>query len=142
MTWARVKPQSWTEAIGKAPIEWWLIFHDPVTPRWWNRWLKPGFRHVSALRRDGRIWVHVVPTVAFIDVNVLRTDAHPWQIFKDATCVRVVSYRDLSEYRTPMLINAITCVEIMKGLLGIRRFTVWTPYQLYKYCNTGVLRHG
>jgi hypothetical protein len=31
------------------------------------------------------------------------------------------------------LIQALTCVEVAKAVLGISKWNLWTPYQLYKH---------
>lgn len=141
MTWARIRQPSLFDTIDRSPTEWWLMYHDVPDRRWWDRFLAPGFQHVSAFRRDGRLWIHVAPTIAFTDVNVLRTDANPWEMFPTATFQRVTSMRSLEGWRVPWVFSPMTCVEMCKGLLGIREFWLFTPYQLYQFCKSGVI-HG
>lgn len=132
MTWLTTRATSLLDTAGRFPVEWWLVYSDTDRAHWWNRWLRPQFRHVCAYRRDGRVWLAVLPNAEFVDVHVLRTDAEPWP--SDATVQRVVALRVEGIIRSRLFVGPITCVEHMKALLGIRDWRVRTPYQLYRYC--------
>lgn len=135
MSWLRIRDPSLLDTLGKWPAEWWLIYDDTdAREHWWCRWLKPGFRHVLALRRDGRVWVAVKPTTGFVDIEVLRTDATPWQLFPSATVQRVVALREANTIRSRLFVGPLTCVEVCKALLGIRAWWLRTPWQLHRFC--------
>lgn len=132
MTWLHTRSPSLLDTAGKWPVEWWLVYGNTDRPYWWNRWLNPRYRHVSAYRRDGRIWIAYVPNAEFVDVHVLRTDAEPWPT--SAIVQRVVALRREGRVRSVLHVGPITCVEHMKALLGIRAWFVRTPLQLHRYC--------
>lgn len=144
MTWARSKNPGLLASAHTSPCEWWLVYGKFENPGFWRRLLgrvlKPGFEHVFALKRDGRIWIVVNMNVAYVDVEVVRSDLTPQEMFPDCIIQRVVSYRRMKAHRWPWIAGPITCVELVKSVLGIPNFFLWTPYQLHKLCSKGVLR--
>lgn len=97
------------------------------------KWLRPGFRHCFCLVRRPSGWIVCDP-------------------LKSSTCLEVVScYEErelVAHYRTmnmralvgscfsvqqkfPVL-RPLTCVEIVKRVIGLHAPTVWTPHQLYR----------
>jgi hypothetical protein len=101
---------------------------------WLARILKRGYQHVFALRRDGAVWVVVQPTFSFIDVDLIRNDLTPWQLFPGFAIQHVTVMRraqwDIGEFT----LGPLTCVTLMKALLGIRAWHIVTPHQLFKRC--------
>jgi hypothetical protein len=134
MTWLRTREAPLLATANAYPVEWWLLYSDTDRAHWWNRWLRPQFQHVSAIKRDGRVWIAIHPYGEFTDVEILRTDAHPWQIAPRAIVQRVTAMRRERSVRAPWFLGPITCVEHVKALLGIRAFWVRTPWQLFNYC--------
>lgn len=135
MTILQFPQPSILDTAGKYPTEWWLIYGNTDRPHWWNRYLAQGFQHVSALRRDGRVWLQFSPWGEFLDITVLRNDLTAWQIHPEAWHVqRVVTMREEGELRSKFHLGPITCVEMCKALLGIRSTFVRTPRQLFNYC--------
>ena len=141
MTWLRVKGPTLLDTAGRWPTEWWLVYRNidargPVT-RALSKVLKPGFQHVQALRRDGRVWVAVYPHIEFVDVHLLRSDGTPSQLYPDCTIQHVVAMRDHGRMYSTFHVGPWTCVEVIKSLLGIRSPWLRTPWQLYRYIQRG-----
>jgi len=133
VTWARARPTSLLEATYASPAEWYLVYSDFQAPHWFARFLKPGFQHVTAIRRDGRLWIEVNLNVSYADVNVVRSDTCLDELHPSCVIQRVLAYRPMTRFRYPWIVGAVTCVEFCKALLGIPDFALWTPYQLYRY---------
>lgn len=144
MPWLQHKGATLLDTIGNWPTEWWLVYrdidHDHWIARAFHRFLKPGFQHVQALRRDGRVWVSVYPHMEFVDVHLIRSDATPWQLYPCCTIQHVVTMRDSGRMYSTWHVGPWTCVEVVKSLLGIRRFWLRTPRQLYQHL--GGKHHG
>lgn len=134
MSFLRLHEPTLLDTAHRWPTEWWLVYTDTQRPHWWNRFLDPQFRHVQALRRDGRVWVAFRPHTEFLDVEILRTDETPWQLFPDAVIQRVVALRKDGKMRSVFHMGPITCVEHVKALLGISSPWIRTPKQLHWYC--------
>lgn len=111
---------------------WLLCFYDGETPTWWQKILKPGFRHVCACCyfADIGMWVYYNPTRRGTEIQVARPDdfAGRWaQLARDcAAILRFPSQADRNA--TPL---SWWCVGAMKALLGIRSGAL-SPYQLYR----------
>lgn len=134
MSWLNIPSPSLLDTADNFPVEWWLIYGKTERSQWWNSFLHKDFQHVQAMRRDGSIWIHFAPHCEFLDIKILRTDANPWQLFPGHKIQRVVMLRKEGILRSPWHTGAITCVELVKALLGIRAWYVRTPRQLFNYC--------
>lgn len=139
MTWASPKAPSLLETTDTSPCEWWLVYSNFSNPHWYGRLLKDGFQHVFAMKRDGRVWVMLNLNVAYLEMELIRTDLTVAEMFPEATVQRVVSLRPMTQHRWPWVAGPVTCVELCKAVLGIPNFFIWTPFQLYKHCRKGVL---
>lgn len=135
MPWTLQRTYSLLDTIDRHPVDWWLVYQNSESPRPWMRVLKRGFEHVIALRRDGRVWVLVSPGFSFVDVQLIRDDMTPWQMFPQATVQHVVAMRT-ERLAFEFHIGPLTCVDVAKSLLGIRSWWVRTPWQLFKYCRS------
>jgi len=121
-------------------VTWYLCFPHALAagapPRWWQRPLRRGFRHVWACRSDGprrTLQVEHVGTRLCIRVEDLPlTDV--------LAAARVVAAPAMLAARQPehrpraVLRGPMSCVETCKALLGIRDPLVLTPRQLWNHC--------
>jgi hypothetical protein len=87
---------------------------------------------------DEFVWLCVNPTLGITEVSLIPTPdmkfIHPSDWLGDpyAQVIEVeLEYDD--DMRHPWVIGAITCVEVLKSCLGIRRFWLLTPHQLERY---------
>lgn len=117
-------------------VHWHVIFVPPSTRHWWDRFLEPGFGHVYAIRWDGWNWIIVNPR---LDTVLVDTSAYSYYSLRDLVIgeatevLSVTAQVPIGRLRSPWHVGPITCVELVKGLLGIRAFWVRTPRQLYRY---------
>lgn len=103
------------------------------TDFWWQRLMKPGFRHCGVLIEVGGNWIVLEPLAACLEVRVLP-GASP------SSLIRMLRRRHLVAIETAVvpIVGSVlfpgpfTCVEAVKRVLGIRTFWVQTPWQLYK----------
>lgn len=143
MPWLQPIGPSLIDTAGKWPVDWWLVYSDmDDQTHWQSRVFRRGFQHVKAVRRDGRIWVGVFSTFSFVDVQVIRSDETPWQMFPGATIQHVVSMRRAEYAMGKFHVGPLTCVDVVKSLLGIRSWWVRTPWQLYQHCRRVYGRQG
>ena len=144
---------------------WTLVFSDPeplaadATRRdrvlyGFLRRLRPGFRHVYAMRPAGRFkgWIVAnwhsgrldlieVPADEPVDIGPHRFEsygAYIWHACEQGLAHAVpVEARD---GRTWHPRGGATCVTAMKHLLGIPAPGVFTPWQLYRHLNPDLFR--
>lgn len=95
--------------------------------------MKPGFRHVVAIRSDcaDRFWLIIDPTMSHTHIEMIPKVIHPdISEFIEGHVIEVEAIIDKECTNFTLCLN--TCVDTVKRLLGIRSFFVFTPYQLYK----------
>ena len=118
--------------------KYYVVFSDSERKKWWTRWLKKGFRHVHVLRKSdfGEHWIlaNAVGGNIFLD-TFPHVDL--CNIYKNEVIVEYWSHMHDEPF---FKIAQLNCVEMVKMVLGIRRLSILTPYQLYKHIS-GV-NHG
>lgn len=115
--------------------EYYVIFTPPEQRRWWTKWLEEGYGHCYVVWWDGFNWLRMCPELTRVVIEVL-----PWDKESDAdrvlignTAVHIELPVEDNRTRGPRLIMSATCVEVVKYMLGIRCWYVWTPRQLFNY---------
>jgi hypothetical protein len=101
----------------------------------WLRFLRRGFRHCFVLLRAGPVWLACEPLKDRIELDVLALPPEfDVAAFYGAQGHRVLQGRRLpSRPRRPFAPAPLTCVTVVKRLLGIYAPWVWTPWQLYAH---------
>jgi hypothetical protein len=101
----------------------------------WLRPLRRGFRHCFVVLRAGRLWLACEPLKDRIDLDVLDLP----EGFDLARFYRSQGHRVLLGRRPrlgsgPRFAPApLTCVTVVKRVVGIRAPWVWSPWQLYRH---------
>lgn len=132
----RIRRAGLLELEHETLVEYWLVFTPAATVRWWSRFLAPGFGHVYALRWSPRGWLRLDPGMDFLRLEFVDAPvyASPRQFTEPgARLVRVEARIRPETMRAPWIWSPVTCVEAVKALLGIRRFWLWTPQQLFRH---------
>ena len=112
--------KAWVMFSGKTELGWLKIF-------------KPGFRHCYVLINDGQCWISVDPLSPHMEVLVHHHidpafDLVEWYEDRGQKSVSVPINWNL---KNPAPIMLFTCVEAVKRILGIHKFFIFTPWQLY-----------
>jgi hypothetical protein len=98
------------------------------------RLLRPGFRHCFCVLRRADRWVVCDPLKGSIVLEILAEyplealAAHYLASGRSLLAGTAGSLRPL-----PLRVRALTCVEVVKRLLGIDAPWVLTPYQLFRF---------
>lgn len=116
------KQRAWVVFSGKADLPW-------------LRFLKPGFRHCFVLLHDGLHWFSCDPMLNRTEIRVHRHvpadyDLPSWLAGRGLT---VVPARMERAHKSPAPWMFYSCVEAVKRVLGLRRFFIFTPWQLYRH---------
>lgn len=112
----------------------WLVFFGNSAAYWWSRFLKPGFRHVSAASwyAEEQRWVFVDPTSRGLIVEIRTAeemDGRLGQLIRDSSAILRVAGRT-DQRGMPLL--SWYCVGTVKSLLGLRSCAL-LPYSLYAH---------
>lgn len=136
MPWASYPRESLLDVADQTYVEWYLVFCESDRLYWWNRFLKRGYTHVYAVRWDGYNWISVSPNIGCLGVEILPCiDPDPKNLFQTTKCSDILHINvwiQLNRSRS-LWPTQFTCVEIVKALIGVRAWHVFTPWQLHKY---------
>ncbi len=101
----------------------------------WLGCLRAGFRHCFVTLRDGGSWLACDPLKDRIELSVLAVTGDfalaDFYARRGHTVLRGLTRPDLT--RRSFGVAPLTCVTVVKRLLGVRSPWVLTPWQLYRY---------
>ena len=114
-------------------MKWIICFCDSKNIGLWKLFTKyrAGFTHVYAVRYDPELelWQKVEITTNGFDFQSLKGEKATELVLNMhlcSTCVEV----DIKDY--PIYIRRLFyCASFIKHLCNVRKFWIWTPYQLY-----------
>ena len=120
-------------STGKLTEDWYVVFTKSDTKHWLTPWLNPDFGHVKMVKEDLGLWVIVDSGVACTRITTKLIDDYPHIriLCPNAVILPVRTVIDATKFQWHLGINS--CVDTAKGILGIRKMFMNTPYQLYKY---------
>lgn len=103
---------------------------------WWLCFLKPGFRHCYILLQTAQnpdSWLEINPMSNQICVfeHQSRIGIDYISYLQNIEKVTVVSVNFFAAPLKCAPFGVFTCVEFVKRMLGIHKFWLFTPYQLY-----------
>lgn len=112
----------------------WVVFSGQAD-RPWLKLLRPGFRHCFVILNDGRHWLSFDPMLNHIDLRVhdhvpAEFDLPGWLRMRGQKVI--VAPVDHTR-KKPVPVSLFTCVEAVKRVLGLHRFFIVTPWQLYRH---------
>lgn len=112
--------------------EFLLVYVPPTKPAtWWTRWVDSELGHVDVWRPIGQ-GAFLVMRSNFDVLEVLYADETDLAQMPDVIVQKVTAhYPLLGTAMSP--IGFRTCVTVAKAMLGIRRFFIFTPRQLFNY---------
>lgn len=119
------------------PDEILVVFTDR-TDVWWLKFLRRGFRHCFICIRFANQWIAVEPMLHRVEITRLdlpdSVNLQRW--FEDEGDISVSLHPLDAPEAKPLTPAFITCVELVKRVLGLRRAFILTPYQLYTHLLT------
>ncbi len=115
----------------------WIVFTGK-TDIAWLKILKPGFRHCYALIHDGYKWISIDPLASHTDIEIHHHISPDYDLPGWLECQgnQILHIPYLYNHRKSAPFAFFSCVEMMKRLIGLHRFFIMTPWQLYKFLNS------
>ena len=120
---------------GKTIVAWYIVFTRASELRGVMRFLKRDFTHVYAMRKSegGQFWIIVDPMFSHLKCTLELVDDYPHPRCYTGSTAIILPVKAFIGTDSRWTLCIFNCVEVVKALLGIRRFWIWTPYQLYQY---------
>ena len=121
-------------------IEGIAIFHETEGVWWKNPWrllCRKGYKHVQVFVRHNTTVYDDVELWSVFNPGHGATVVYPMLVEDIREDVLNVEYEKAIYFRMPtedkVILRGIgSCVGTVKMLLGVRWYSIWTPYQLYK----------
>jgi len=113
------------------PYVWFVVFTDGDGAFWWQRLLKPGFRHCFVVRAEGKKTMMISHKGFRLSVDMLKmycADFVQAQVMGGYTVVRY-QYQPIPK---PTYRSIMTCVSVVINAIGITGILALTPYSLYR----------
>lgn len=114
------------------------VVFENNTSLWWLRFLKKGYRHcymLICISKKYNLWLELNPMS-----NQLYIFKHESLLGLDyithLKTSKKVTVLPVEFYQAPLKcapLGLFTCVEFVKRILGIHKFSIITPYQLYTF---------
>lgn len=120
--------------------EYFIVFEDSPKRRWFTRYLKPGFTHCYLMYKsvNGLMWVIINPMWSHCDVDVRTLETFPSaQDYAGEYAIVVKFNATINPDQTVAQLSFMSCVDFIKRFIGLARWRVITPYQLYKELSDG-----
>jgi hypothetical protein len=115
--------------------DWWILFTDSKQPTRFLKWLQPCFQHCYMMKKSpgGTYWIIVNPVRSHLALQFATVEdyPHPRAYDQRAVILPVTVIADGKTARGGLC--WFNCVEASKAIMGIKRFWVFTPFQLYKH---------
>ncbi len=115
---------------------------DRKNMHWYQKYMKEGFEHCFILYWDGFMWYrleklygyHMVKSILHLDGYILHEE-NIKSYFESLgyVCQNVDLSMRQESLRCKQVITFYNCVEYVKDFLGIGKWNLFTPYQLFKY---------
>lgn len=113
--------------------EWYICFKDAETKHWIQRLLQKGFEHCYAFKTSpgGQFYIVLDSSFSHLGVDLLAVNEENFNtLTNNSKFVKIIVTYDVT--RTRGGICHFNCVEVVKALIGVKGFFIFTPYQLYK----------
>lgn len=112
--------------------KYWIAYTDKTELKC-LKFFKRNFRHCFVLINDGEYWISVDPLSNYMDVVVHKVpiDFNMVQYLRN----RGYIMQDVQPRRPNKMspIMPMTCTEAVKRIVGVHKWWIFTPNQLYKY---------
>lgn len=114
--------------------DYYIIFCKSKYKAWFMRWFNPDISHVYAMKKSpgGQFWQVIDSYMNYLDISLILIDDYPHPRVYAGDDAVILPVRVKIGNKPIWSLGIFSCVDVMKGLLGIRSFLTWTPYQLYK----------
>ena len=113
-----------------------MVVFSPEVQLWWLRFLKKGFKHCFVILSNEQNLVVIDPLRNRTEICVMSSfPLARMQSLLEANGYITVRTNVRQNFTAAVSLGLFSCVEMAKRLLGIHKFSIITPYRLYKFLN-------
>lgn len=114
-------------------VEATLLFSNAKIYRWLGWCLKDGFSHIRIVVHKPTCDIVVDPRIGYTEVDAIAKGSSFDGLFEHKVTVK----RNVPIMKHRGVFGFLNCVEQAKMYLGIKKWWILTPYQLYKELKNG-----
>lgn len=124
-------------------VEWQVVFCRSRIKTGIMRFLERDISHCYAMRKSegGEFWIIVNSLWSYLDCKMEYVQDFPHPRLYAGSSAIILPVKAYITERPRWGLCIFNCVEVVKALLGIRNFWIFTPYQLYLYLRGQHERH-
>lgn len=128
------RQRRFTGEVNKVKTQTALVVFGNVTNVWILRILKRGFRHCFVVLQRNRKWIICSPFFDYLYIDIIEEcteeELSSWYESQGFTVIKTQTIQP--SYKLAP-VRVLTCVEVVKRVLGVRARWINTPFQLYRY---------
>lgn len=115
---------------------WFIVFENAIKKHWYVKYLKEGFSHCYLMKKSeaGYFWIILNPVWSHVTIEnrLVKTFPNPQDYAGEYATV--IEYKAaIDPYNHVCILGINSCVDVIKRIIGIKMFGIFTPYQLYKH---------
>lgn len=114
-----------------------ILFKPVANPPWWMKFLRNGMYHCSCIQScvigETRYYVLVENCFNYMSINACFLTLEQLLDAVDSENMTIIRYEyEVDPLQRMPYYEPISCVTVIKRLIGMSDWKVQTPYQLYK----------
>jgi len=117
---------------------WWIVFTKSNYKHWIFNWINKDYQHCYAIKKSPgkQYWIIVDGKKSHLAVDVYPVELAPTikDLVTDYTVITSIKVK-YDVLKPVHHLTILSCVDVVKGILGMKAFWCWTPFQLLKRLN-------
>jgi hypothetical protein len=111
--------------------KYYVIFKNTGVVTWFSRFMDPYFRHVLVVTKSDYGHFLIVTDSKGGNISTEMESLMPIrELYPDDV---ILEFNSIVHEKIELIPCIPTCVSFVKAILGIRKWGIFTPYQLYKH---------
>ncbi len=111
-----------------------LVIFSGISSLWYLKFLKNGFKHCFVIIEDGDGSLLLDSLSVGVNLCRINCDIDEVRNWYEDNDFRVLEVKNSDERESVgLMLGIFTCVEMVKHVIRLRKASVLTPYQLYRY---------
>ncbi|MGI9485672.1 MAG: hypothetical protein ACR2RF_07280 [Geminicoccaceae bacterium] len=115
-----------------------LVVFVEQTECYYLRWLKQGFKHCFVALQISDRWVicDSLKNKMVFSIIELPSDFRLSEFYRDRGYIVIAGHGSAQRQSSSIIPEILTCVAVVKRIIGIRSFWTFTPWQLFRLLNS------
>jgi len=127
------------DKINQITVDCYVIFTRSTYKHWAMRFFYTPISHCYVMIKSdgGHFWHIINPAVTHLSTELALVDDYPHPRQYAGPNAVILPVRSYIRQNPRWGFCFFSCTEVVKAILGIKSFWIFTPFQLYKYLTKG-----